>query len=531
MTSSLTCGQALVRLLEAYGVDTVFGIPGVHTLELYRGLSGSGIRHVTTRHEQGAGFMADGYARASGRPGVCFLITGPGVTNAATPIGQAYSDSVPLLVISSVNARADLGKGRGRLHEITDQRAAMAPLTAFSATALAPSDVPDLVARAFGLFATGRPRPVHIEIPIDLLAEPGSGDWRPRATGSRPVPAAALVAEAVRLLRGARRPAVLIGGGGIAAGPAARRIAETLGAAVATTTAAKGAVPESHPLSLGASLSLEPVQQLVRAADAVLVLGSELAETDFWSDSFGFSGAVIRVDVDAAKLTDQHAGAVAILADAAATAEAIAAELGDGAAPVAAPAGLAALRARLRDGLTPKQQGHLRVLEALRRVLPQSAMVFSDMAQVAYTGNVFYPAERPRQWHHPLGYGTLGYALPAAIGAKLAAPERPVVALAGDGGLMFTVQELSVAVEQRLALPVVLWNNDAYGQILDGMVERQIEPIGVTPLNPDFQVLAAAFGCARANPKDEAALEAELRAALVREAPTLIEVRERDFVG
>ena len=135
MAGEGTCGEALVALLEDYGVDTVFGIPGVHTLELYRGLPGSGIRHVLPRHEQGAGFMADGYARASGKPGACFLITGPGVTNAATPIGQAYSDSVPMLVISSVNARGELGKGWGRLHEITDQRATTAPLTAFSATA------------------------------------------------------------------------------------------------------------------------------------------------------------------------------------------------------------------------------------------------------------------------------------------------------------------------------------------------------------------------------------------------------------
>src|SRR5882672_11587289 len=167
MTTNMTCGQAAIALLEQYGVDTVFGIPGVHTLDFYRGLADSTIRHVGVRHEQGAGFMADGYARASGRPGVCFVITGPGLTNAATAIGQAFSDSVPMLVLSSVNARDDLGKGRGRLHEITSQQATMAPLTAFSRTVASPAALAPAMADAFDAFAAARPRPVHLEVPLD----------------------------------------------------------------------------------------------------------------------------------------------------------------------------------------------------------------------------------------------------------------------------------------------------------------------------------------------------------------------------
>jgi 5-guanidino-2-oxopentanoate decarboxylase len=177
MKQNLTGGQALVRLLANYGVDTVFGIPGVHTLELYRGLPGSGIRHVLTRHEQGAGFMADGYARVSGKPGVCFVITGPGVTNAATGIGQAYADSIPMLVISSVNHTASLGKGWGSLHECQDQRAMTAPITAFSAVALTAEDLPELIARAYAVFDSERPRPVHISVPLDVLAAPVARDW------------------------------------------------------------------------------------------------------------------------------------------------------------------------------------------------------------------------------------------------------------------------------------------------------------------------------------------------------------------
>ena len=509
-------------LLEAYGVDTVFGIPGVHTLELYRGIAGSDVRHVVTRHEQGAGFMADGYARATGRPGVCVLITGPGVTNAATPIGQAFSDSVPMLVISSVNAKAELGKGWGRLHEITDQRAAMAPLTGFSATALAPDDLPDLLGRAFALFGAGRPRPVHIEVPIDVPGEEADDGWAVRRAPGRPAPAAEAVAAAADCLAASRRPVILLGGGAIPAGPAVQEIAERLGAAIVTTTAAKGAVPESHPLSLGASLSLPATQALIAEADCVLALGTELAETDSWTERLSLPESLIRVDIDPAKLSDFYPAKVAVLADAARTAEAIRASLNGAGAQAsdraAIEADLSERRAGMTRDLSPKARAHVAVLGALREVLPEAGpgagFVLSDMTQIAYTGNVHYPAERPGQWTHPLGYGTLGYALPAAIGAKLGAPERGVVALVGDGGLMFTIQELSVAVELELALPIVLWNNEAYGQILDGMVQRQIPPIGVRPRNPKFQALAAAFDCAAEQPSDLAGVKAAVAAAI-----------------
>ncbi|HSE72995.1 MAG TPA: thiamine pyrophosphate-binding protein, partial [Dongiaceae bacterium] len=165
-------GHAAIALLEAYGVDTVFGIPGVHTLELYRGLADRGMRHIGVRHEQGAGFMADGYARASGKPGVCCLITGPGLMNAATPIGQAYSDSVPVLVLASVNDSDDLGKGRGRLHEITDQHAAIQPLTGLTRTIRSAAELPDAMAEAFRLFETGRPRPAVLNLTLDMLRAP-----------------------------------------------------------------------------------------------------------------------------------------------------------------------------------------------------------------------------------------------------------------------------------------------------------------------------------------------------------------------
>ncbi len=247
LRANMTCGQAVMALIEAYGVDTVFGIPGVHTLELYKGLAGTSIRHVLVRHEQAAGFAADGYARASGRPGVCLLITGPGVTNAATPIGQAYSDSVPMLVLSSVNATADLGMGRGRLHEITSQDAVTAPMTAFSKTALEPAEAPDLIARAFATFANARPRPVHISLPLDVLDAPADFEIAAREPPPPPGPAPEAIEAAAGLIRGARRPVIIAGGGTVGCAAEVRRLAETVGAAVIPTAAAKGVVPDDHP--------------------------------------------------------------------------------------------------------------------------------------------------------------------------------------------------------------------------------------------------------------------------------------------
>lgn len=314
----MSCGEALVKLLEAYNVDTVFGIPGVHTLELYRGLPGRNIRHVLTRHEQGAGFMADGYARVTGKPGVAFVITGPGLTNISTAIGQAYSDSIPMLVVSSVNETRTLGKGWGRLHETKNQRAITEPLTAFSATAYNPEDVPDLIARAFSVFNSERPRPVHLEIPMDVLASPVAFDWSDdvRWADVRPAPEQKRVAEAIEALEAAKRPLIIAGGGAINAASAITKLAENLSAAVFTTVAGKGLLDPQHPLNAGANLCMPEGWDYIGRADVVLAIGTELADTDMWRDTLPIKGDIIRVDIDPRKLNDLYPATISILADA-----------------------------------------------------------------------------------------------------------------------------------------------------------------------------------------------------------------------
>jgi thiamine pyrophosphate-dependent acetolactate synthase large subunit-like protein len=269
------------------------------------------------------------------------------------------------------------------------------------------------------------------------------------------------------------------------------------------------------------------VRDLLRKADVVLVLGSELAETDTWSGALAFDGQLIRVDIDPAKFADRTPAVLGVQADANATATAIAATLTGSAADRAeAEHEVAALRARFRADADDLSLRHRRFLEPLRAALPEDGVVVADMTQIAYTGGRDFPVSRPGCWLCPNGYGTLGFALPAAIGAKLGAPARPIVALAGDAGFLFTVQELATAVQENLSLPILVWNNDALGQIRDDMIAQGIAELGVIPRNPDFIALGRAFGCATAALREPGELGPAVAAALAAPGPTLIEIRD-----
>lgn len=517
-------GHAAIALLEAYGVDTVFGIPGVHTLELYRGFADRRMRHIGVRHEQGAGFMADGYARASGRPGVCCLITGPGLMNAATPIGQAYSDSVPVLVLASVNDSADLGKGRGRLHEITDQHAAIQPLTGLTRTIKSPAELPDAMAEAFRLFETGRARPAVFNLTLDMLRAPATMGDAQRHRAARPQASAAELDAAARLIDEADRPMIIFGGGCVDCADEARAFLRKTGAIAVTTTAGKGVIADSDPATLGSSMGSNAVQKALADADLVIAVGTELAETDSWKDSLTFHGKLVRIDLDAATLVRDHAPTVALLADAGPALAALTQRIRAGRTPDKAR--IAALRTADAGDVTPLERKHFAVLDAVRAALPRDGQVFTDMTQIAYTANFYFPCEVPRRWFHPLGFGTLGYAMPAAIGGQIACPDRATIAIAGDGGFLFTMQDLGTAVELGLPLPILVWNNDAFGQIAYGMNKRDIPELGVRQRNPDYLALARAFGAEAVRPDSLAALSDAIGAAFKAAGPTLIEVRE-----
>jgi 5-guanidino-2-oxopentanoate decarboxylase len=526
-----TIGRYVVETLAANGIDTVFGIPGVHNIELYRGLELARVRHVLARHEQNAVFAADGYARATGKVAAAFVISGPGVTNALTALAQAYSDSVPLLLIASAPVRASLGRGWGVLHELADQRAVVAGVTGFAASARSAQEVREYLCAAFAALRAGRRRPAYVDIPLDLIGEATALRPEPFAHGGEPpAPTPGAIGEALELLGAAQRPLIIAGGGARGAGAALRTLAEDLDGYLVTTVAGKGVLAESHPASLGASLPFAPTQERVAAADLVVAAGTELSETDVYSTTrLVMNGRLVRIDIDEHKLDDHYAAAVRVRGDAALSlgmlARAVHARGGWRTSAGDGRAHRARIEAQLDGGARPM----LAALRALRDSLPADGAVFSDMTQIAYLGNYAFSAERPGLWFHPSGYGTLGYAVPAAIGALIAQPQRAIVALVGDFGVQFTLQELMTAVELDLTLPVVVWNNGALGQIRDDMRAAGIAPIGVVGRNPDFVALAHAYGAVGVRVPGAAALGEALRAALARPGPTLLEADAESF--
>lgn len=523
-----TCGEFLVKILEAYGVETIFGIPGVHTVELYRGLKATKIRHVTPRHEQGAGFMADGYARASGKPGVCFIITGPGMTNIATAMGQAYADSIPMLVISSVNDTTHLGMAQGRLHELPSQRNLIAGVAAFSHTLLDPQQLPEVLARAFAVFTSARPRPVHIEIPLDVITAKMDGKARTWPLPSRPAPDPKLVAKAAELLKSAKTPLIIAGGGACDAAKAIQALAEKLDAPIFSTINGKGILPPGHRLALAGNLGMDSAQAELAASDVVLAIGTEFGETEMYPAAVPVTikGKLIRIDIDPLQLVNQLPADIAIFADSALAADALNHALGKSVAQGRkGEKRAAAMKKKMAAALWPACRIHGRLLAAISKALP-NVVIAGDQTEPVYAANQTYEAPRPRSYFNSsTGYGTLGYGLPAAIGAKLGQPARPSVCLIGDGGLQFSLPELASAVEAQVPVAVVIWNNTGYGEIKAYMQDRQIPEIGVDIYTPDFVTIAKGLGCEASRPADMTALHDELVKSAKRKVPTIIEIK------
>lgn len=528
-----TVGEVLVDILEANGVDTVFGIPGVHTVELYRGLAASSIRHITPRHEQGAAFMADGYARVSGKPGVCLLITGPGLTNAITAMAQAQQDSVPMLVISGVNARASLGHGRGKLHELPDQRAMMASFCQMTHTLLEPSDLPDVMARAFTLLRSGRPGPVHIEVPTDVMSASIAVPALKPAPALQPRGDRKAIDEAAQLCNASRAPVLLVGGGASSAASQIRLLAERLDAPVITTANARGIMP-GHPLAVPASASLHSVRRQIAASDLVLALGTQLGPTDYdvyVDGGFPTLSNLIHVDVDAAQLARNCHSRLPILSTVENAIEDLLPKLETSRNAGEGSAIAQALRSAARAELSPKMQREVAFLEAIRSALPGLILV-GDSTQAIYAGNLFYDADRPRGWFNAAtGFGALGYGPPAAIGAALAEPGTPVVCLTGDGGLQFTLAEIGSARDAGAQVIFLVWNNDGYREIETYMIDNGITPEGVRPSAPDFVKIGEAYGLPSVRVDRMEDLKTALQHAAAQVGPSLIEVREEHIIG
>ena len=524
---SVTCGAAVALILERFGVRRVFGIPGNHTLELYRGLAASRIEHVTTRHEQGAAFMADGYARASGCPGVVMLISGPGLLNAATAIAQALSDSVPMLVITAVAPRAQMGKGLGLLHDLPDQSSLAAGFCRQSFTVHEPDALSGTFVRAWREMLHGRPGPVHVQIPLDVMSSPWSGTY-PDVPARKP--AQVDVTSLIEPLEDSREPMLVIGGGCADAGDVAE-LAERLDAPVVNTVGAKGVLPRQHPLAVGGSPSLPAIQRALARADVVLALGTELGETDYAllpADGSGerWRGTLLRVDIDGMQLQRNRAADVAVCGDVQDVARALLDVLG----PVDRRG--ADRATQLRSAVRAEHHYHddLRTFFEALQAAHEDLVLVGDSTRPTYYAAWMFETQAPRRYFHSAsGFGTLGFALPAAFGAKLAT-SAPVAALIGDGGLQFTLPELATGAQCGVCVPVIVWCNSGYEEISHSLNAAGVGDETAQVSTPDLEAVAAAYNLPFAAPSSCAELTACLVQALAATRPSIIRMDQNDFV-
>lgn len=539
--SSSTCGELLVQWLEYYGVETVFGIPGVHTVELYRGLPNTNIRHITPRHEQGAGFMADGYYRASGKIGVCFIITGPGMTNIMTAMAQALADSIPMLIISSVNKVKDTGSGEGHLHELHDQQGMVSKVALTSKTIWQPESLPKVIAEAFALFNGARPGPVHIQLPIDIITADASHVERPPRSNTptdhvslpqimRPLPNPAQLDLIIESFKTAKNPVLLYGGGCVDVDQDAQKLAELIDAPTFLTINAKGLLPPCHPLSLGSNQSLAAGRAVITEADWVLAIGTELGETDydvFFNGGFHINGKLIRIDCDAAQLQRPFRADIAVLGDAQLAISGLCARLEGQVFDHQAVSRVNDAKQDLIKDITPGFAGQNALLQLIRDEV-EDVIFVGDSTQPVYSGNLGFEALATRRWFNSsTGFGTLGYGLPAAIGAMIGS-KVPVVSLMGDGGIQFTIAELICAAELELPLIVLLWNNQGYGEIRRYMEEGGLPLIGVNIKTPNFEPLAAGFGAGYRRITEKQQLLDELKTDTKGKQPIIYEIDESD---
>ena len=492
--NEVSVGEALVAYLEARDVSVVFGIPGVHTVEMYRGLGQSRLHHVTPRHEQGAGFMADGYARSSGKPGVAFVITGPGMTNILTAMGQALADSIPMLVVSSVNSADTLGKGLGYLHELPDQHALCAKVAISSHHVDSVEALYPALDAIFNSLQTQRPGPHHIQVPINVFGQVFTDSIPAIEAPKKAILDTAAADEACVRLTAAKRPIIVVGGGSKAAAPDITKLSELLNAPVVHTINARGQMYD-HPLCVPASPSLSAVRDLFAQADVVLAIGTEFGSTDYdmyVTGTMPEMAQLIRIDIDADQLY-RHPVDLAICG----AAQDYVPALLDGmrqsqVLPDWGGSKVAEVRNAARAELGPDYEHSLTMVEIIRDTVP-GAIIVGDSTQPIYAANLYYDHDSPGGWFNSSGgFGTLGYAIPAAIGAALGEPGRPVVCLIGDGGAQFTLPELMTAIDEKLPITFVIWNNHAYLEIAAAMRKADVTVVGCHPTPPNFEGIAAA---------------------------------------
>lgn len=523
----MTGAQALARQLRSEGVDAVFTLPGVQIMAAFDALHEirNDVRLVHTRHEQATTYMADGYAKVTGKPGVAMVVPGPGALNATAGLGTAYASSSPVLLISGQIASSALGKRQGQLHEVEDQLDVFKPITKWNHRVTQVGEIPEAVHEAFRQMATGRPRPVELEVPPDTLAALGDADIIEPEQYPAQAGGAADIRRAAEILARARRPAIIAGGGGIISGASdeLRQVAEFLQAAVMTTQQGKGVIPPDHELAVGVNYAMvEPAKYVLPECDALLAVGTRLLFRQLAMDN---PPPLIHIDADASEIGKNLPTEVGIVADA----KAGLAQLLDALRAIAAPKAsraqeIAAYRSAADNDLATLAPEQTRIIADIRDALADDDILVGGMTNIGYWSHLAYPVRTPRSYVTSSYFGTLGYAYPTALGAKVGQPNKGVVALCGDGGFMYNLQEFSTAARYGINVVAVVFNNHAYGASMWDQTHQYGERyIGTDLNNPDFLKLAEAFGV-RGMQADPARIGEALRDALAADAPVLLEV-------
>ncbi|GGU87229.1 acetolactate synthase [Streptomyces litmocidini] len=518
-------GDLVVETLTGLGATTVFGLPGQHALGMFDALRRSDLRYVGLRVENNAGFAADAYGRITGEAAPLLLSTGPGALMSLAALQEAAAASAPVLAIGSQIPAAGLGGGRhGYLHELRDQQASFRDVVKSVHTVRTQSQIPSAIAAAWESALTAPHGPVWVEIPQDVLLA-GTGlpvvtamDATPEEVAPRPE----LTAVAAHLLENAERPAIIAGGGVVRSDASGKllALAEKLDVPVVTTFGGKGAFPWEHPLSLQSWLEDRHTTDFLEDADVLLVVGSGLGELSSNYHTFAPRGRVIQIEADAGKLESNHP-ALGIHADARLALQALLETVGERTDP-AAPERVSAVLGKVRDRIAAQDLGlEQRIVAAVREALPDRAPSFWDMTILAYWAWSAFDARHPNTMHSAQGAGGLGYGFPAALGAAVADPSQPVLAVSGDGGAMYSIAELATAKQYGLDVTWLIVDDGGYGILREYMTGAFGEATATELTRPDFVALSESFGVPATLTTPET-LATDLAKALAAPGPSVV---------
>lgn len=510
----------IVDALVAHDVDTVFGIPGAHSYELSDALArrSNELRFIHSRHEQGSAYMAYGYAKSSGKPGVFTVVPGPGILNSGAAICTAYGGNAPVMCLTGNIMSHLIGQGRGQLHELPDQLATLRGLTKWADRIDHPSEAADTMTEAFHQMTSGRNRPVAVEVPWDVFGQAGVSVGIQPKTPTKPAFTAESITQATKMIAAAKNPMIMVGGGALDAAAEVLELAQKIGAPVASHRSGKGIVSDDSPYAMNVVSAYDYWQK----CDLLIGIGSRL-ELQFMRWQWKPEGLkTLRIDIDPTemvRLKPDHG----VVADAAEGTGAVLAALRAHSAPDRS-AEFSAYKTRARAAIE-KVQPQLEYLDAIRRALPRDGFFVEEVSQMGFTARFAFPVYEPRQYVTCAYQDNLGFGYNTALGVKVANPDKAVVSVSGDGGFMFGVQELATAMQHGINVVAVVFNNNAYGNVRRDQVNGfDGRLIGSDLRNPDFVALAKSFGMAAKKVDSSADLEAAISEALASNAPALIEV-------